>query len=62
MGPAVNGGHYDRLASLTTVIGEAPGLRLGFGNRSGSTAGPAATPPGAWSSQRHWHAKGDEFI
>jgi len=19
-------------------------------------------PPGAWSSQRHWHAKGDEFI
>jgi len=37
-------------------------LRLGFGNRSGSSAGPAATPPGAWSSQRHWHAKGDEFI
>ncbi len=19
-------------------------------------------PPGAWSSQRHWHAKGDEFV
>jgi hypothetical protein len=19
-------------------------------------------PPGAWSSQRHWHAKEDEFI
>jgi uncharacterized cupin superfamily protein len=19
-------------------------------------------PPGAWSSQRHWHARGDEFI
>ncbi|MEO6300789.1 MAG: cupin domain-containing protein [Paracoccaceae bacterium] len=19
-------------------------------------------PPGAWSSQRHWHSKGDEFI
>jgi uncharacterized cupin superfamily protein len=19
-------------------------------------------PPGAWSSQRHWHAKEDEFV
>src|SRR5579872_5689219 len=19
-------------------------------------------PPGAWSSQRHWHSKGDEFV
>jgi len=28
-GPAVNGGHYDRLASLTAVIGEARGSRLG---------------------------------
>ena len=25
-------------------------------------AKPAAPAPGAWSSQRHWHAKEDEFI
>ncbi len=36
-------------------LGEAGGLtRLGVSE--------ATLPPGAWSSQRHWHAEEDEFL
>src|ERR1700723_2641568 len=38
-----------------TRLGDAAGL-----TEHGVTLPPL--PPGAWSSQRHWHAKEDEFI
>jgi uncharacterized cupin superfamily protein len=39
----------------TRRLGEAGGL-----TRLGVTE--CALPPGAWSSQRHWHAEEDEFL
>jgi uncharacterized cupin superfamily protein len=40
---------------LVRRLGEAGGL-----TRLGVTE--AVLPPGAWSSQRHWHAEEDEFV
>ena len=48
---------FDRpcLGSVTQRLGRAGGL---------TTIGVNLTrlPPGVWSSQRHWHAKEDEFV
>jgi uncharacterized cupin superfamily protein len=43
------------LARERTRLGDAEGLTQ-FG------VNLLCLPPGAWSSQRHWHAKEDEFI
>ena len=62
-------------ATLTTVVGtlypppfDAP-CRARERTRLGDAAGLTQfgvnllrLPPGAWSSQRHWHTSGDEFV
>ena len=48
---------YDELcrARRRIKLGDAAGLTQ-FGVNIGTL------PPGAWSSQRHWHTQGDELI
>jgi uncharacterized cupin superfamily protein len=59
--PALRGVGYpppfDRLCAqrLRRRLGKAGGLR-DFG------INPMTLPPGAWSSQRHWHSHEDEFV
>jgi uncharacterized cupin superfamily protein len=59
--PEVTGSRYPRpldapcAARRVRRLGEAGGLtRLGVSE--------VTLPPGAWSSQRHWHAEEDEFM
>ena len=62
-------------ATLTTVVGtlypppfDAPCRareRVKLGDAAGLTqfgVNLLRLPPGAWSSQRHWHTSGDEFV
>ena len=44
------------LAPLVPVVDWA--MRAG----SGTSANLMTLPPGAWSSQRHWHSDEDEFV
>jgi len=63
------------VASLTSVVGTLypPPFDLPCRGRDRTKLGDAAglsqfgvnllrLPPGAWSSQRHWHTSGDEFV
>ena len=63
------------VASLTSVVGTLypPPFDLPCRARDRTKLGDAAglsqfgvnllrLPPGAWSSQRHWHTSGDEFV
>jgi uncharacterized cupin superfamily protein len=50
---------------LETHIQEGPGERRRLGDAAGLTQfgiNLFRLPPGAWSSQRHWHTKEDEFV
>ena len=63
------------IAALTATVGtlypppyDEPCLsreRTALGNATGLTqygVNLLRLPPGAWSSQRHWHSAGDEFV